>query len=225
MKFKTLFCIIFFSVQFTLIFSQSFTERELEIIYSDDGNTPLRILQTKDKVDSLILRMQSEDIMMNSIEGNDSLQLILKRLKTTLYKSGGIGIAAPQIGVLKNIFLYRRIDHPEQTIQVAINPRIVNHPVETVCFERDGCLSTPEISGNSIRFPWIDVEYFDETGNLQQERLEGYCRTEDFTAVIFQHEYDHLHGKLFTDKICPVQISNKDSNRMEIISQDKIYNK
>lgn len=213
MNFKALFCIILFSTQFTLIFSQSFTERELEIIYNGDENTPLRILQTTDKVDSLILRMQSEEIDADSITGNESLQLIIKRLQATLYDSGGVGIAAPQVGVLKNIFLFTRVNDPEQSVQIAINPKIVDHPFETVCFERDGCLSIPEISRNSRRFPWIDVEYFDEAGNLKKERLEGYSRTGDFTAVIFQHEYDHLNGILFTDRLCPPLITPEDLHR------------
>lgn len=213
MKFKTLFCIIIFSIQFTLIFSQSFTERELEIIHSGDENTPLRILQTTDKVDSLILRMQSEDIDEDSIVDNESLKLIIKRLQTTLYNSGGVGIAAPQVGVLKNIFLFIRIDDPERPLQIAINPKIADHPAETICFVRDGCLSIPEISGNSIRYPWIDVVYFDEAGILKKERLKGYSRTDDFTSVIFQHEYDHLNGILFTDKLCQYYISPEELQR------------
>ncbi|MDD4776759.1 MAG: peptide deformylase [Fermentimonas sp.] len=213
MNLKALFCIILFSTQFTLIFSQSFTERELEIIHSGDESTPLRILQTTDKVDSLILRMQSEDIDEDSITGNESLKLIIKRLQTTLYNSGGVGIAAPQVGVLKNIFLFTRIDHPEHPVQIAINPKIVNHPDETVCFERDGCLSIPEISGNSIRYPWIEVEYFNEAGLLIKERLEGYSRKDNFTSVIFQHEYDHLNGILFTDKLCQCTLSSEELQR------------
>ncbi len=204
MRYKLLFCFLFISIQFVMVFSQSFTERELEIIQSKDENGSFRILQTTDRVDSIILRMQSEDIDADSITGNDNLQLLIKRLQTTLYESGGVGIAEPQIGVLKNIFLFTRTDQPEQPVQVVINPRFVNLPNETICFERDGCLSIPEISGNSIRYPWIDVEYFDDAGNHCMEHIEGYSRIENFTAVIFQHEYDHLRGILFTDKICDI---------------------
>lgn len=94
-----------------------------------------------------------------------------------------------------------RIDKPGFPIQVAINPRIVNHPNETVCFEGDGCLSIPNISANSIRYPWVEVEYWDENGDFHKEKLMGYSREYDFTSIIFQHEFDHLNGVLFTDKI------------------------
>jgi hypothetical protein len=76
MKFKTLASILF-SFQFTLIFSQSFTERELEIIYNGDEDSPFRVLQTTDKVDSLILRMESADIDADSIAGNEDLRYFL----------------------------------------------------------------------------------------------------------------------------------------------------
>ena len=146
--------------------------------------------------------MQSSDINTDSITTDENLQLLIQRLAITMNEAGGVGIAAPQVGILKNIFLFIRIDKPDYPIQVAINPIIVNHPTETVCFEGDGCLSIPNISANSIRFPWIEVEYWDEKGNFHKEKLIGYSREEDFTSIIFQHELDHLHGILFTDKIC-----------------------
>lgn len=220
MKFKTLASILF-SFQFTLIFSQSFTERELEIIYNGDEDSPFRVLQTTDKVDSLILRMESADIDADSIAGNEDLRYFLKRLKNTLYASGGVGIAAPQVGVLKNIFLFMRMNHPEQLVETALNPKIVSHPIETVCFERDGCLSIPELRGNSIRFPWIDVEYYDDSGNLINERLEGYSRMGDFTSVIFQHEYDHLNGILFIDRLCQPLINSDELDRRVALDFNK----
>ncbi len=93
-----------------MVFSQSFTERELEIIQSKDENGSFRILQTTDRVDSIILRMQSEDIDADSITGNDNLQLLIKRLQTTLYESGGVGIAATLFaihGLMLNILMKR----------------------------------------------------------------------------------------------------------------------
>lgn len=53
-----------------------------------------------------------------------------------------------------------------------------------------------------MRYPWIDVEYYNEKGELKQERLSGYSRETDFTGIIFQHEFDHLQGVLFIDKLC-----------------------
>ena len=191
-----------FTLLISIQFTMAFTEREKEIIRNGDKDTSFRVLLTTDAIDAFTLRMQSSDINANSIATDEDLQLLIQRLAITMNGAGGVGIAAPQVGVLKKIFLFIRIDKPDYPIQVAINPRIVNHPTETVCFEGDGCLSIPNISANSIRFPWIEIEYWDEKGNFHKERLEGYSRTEDFTAVIFQHELDHLNGILFTDKIC-----------------------
>jgi peptide deformylase len=146
--------------------------------------------------------MKSDDINIDSITTDIDLQLLIKRLIITMDQEGGVGIAATQVGVLKNVFIFTRIDKSGNPHQVAINPKIISHPDETVCFERDGCLSIPNISANSTRYPWVEVEYWDEQGNYHKERLEGFSRTDNFTGVIFQHEFDHLNGILFTDRIC-----------------------
>ena len=191
-----------FTFLISLQLTMAFTDRELEIIHNGNTDTSYRILLTTDAIDSFTLRMKSSDINTDSIATDEDLQLLIQRLEITMNEAGGVGIAAPQVGVLKNIFLFIRFDKQDNPVQVAINPRIINQPSETVCFEGDGCLSIPNISSNSIRFPWIEVEYWDEKGNFHKEKLIGYSREEDFTSIIFQHELDHLHGILFTDKIC-----------------------
>lgn len=203
MQCKLVILLLLMAGPFNLMAITPFTERELEIIHNGDRETPLRVLQVTDPVDSLVLRMQSEDVDANSIVNDESLQLLIDRLTVTMNASGGVGIAAPQVGVIKNIFVFMRLDLPDDPIQVVINPKIVSLPGEMVCFERDGCLSIPDFRGNSFRFPWIDVAYWDEKGNFHRELLKGHSRNDDFSAVIFQHEYDHLQGILFTDKICP----------------------
>ena len=178
-----------------------FTQNEKILINSGTTETPFRVLKVTDQQDYIFLRQKCSDI--ENINESEDLQLLIGRLKTTMAAESGVGIAAPQVGIGRNIFLFTRIDKANYPVIVAINPKIVNHPEETICFERDGCLSIPGISGNSIRYPWVDVEYTDEKGNLVQERLEGYSRESDFTGIIFQHEFDHLQGILFTDKLCP----------------------
>lgn len=178
-----------------------FTQNEKILINSGTTETPFRVLKVTDQQDSIFLRQKCSDI--EDISDSVDVQILIDRLKTTMAAESGVGIAAPQVGIGRNIFLFTRIDKANYPVIVAINPKIVNHPEETICFERDGCLSIPGISGNSIRYPWVDVEYTDENGNLVQERLEGYSRESDFTGIIFQHEFDHLQGILFTDKLCP----------------------
>ena len=177
----------------------NFSQKERELICSEAENIPFRVLQTTNKDDSLMLRTPCIDIDIN----NKDIKLLINRLKATLLYENGIGIAAPQVGISKNIFLFIPSEFPD-SIVVAINPKIINYPDETVCFERDGCLSIPDKEGNSIRYPWIEVEYYNEKGVLIREKLEGYSRKTGLTAVVFQHEYDHLFGILFTDKLCEI---------------------
>lgn len=176
---------------------------EIELIQRADVTTPFRVLQITNKEDSLILRRPCTDV--DPVKDSAIIKLLIERMKVTMNAESGVGIAAPQIGLSRNIFLFVRVDKPNQPVEVAINPKIINTPNETICFERDGCLSIPGVSGNSIRFPWIDVEYINEAGEQVKERLEGYSRTDNFVSVIFQHEFDHLQGVIFTDKLCDLQ--------------------
>ena len=108
MKHKFFIILTLLSLQVTASFSQrtsSFTERELEIIGNGAEDSMFRILQTTDPVDSLILRMSSSDILNpDSIAEDEALQLLISRLRITMDQAGGVGIAAPQVGVLKNVF-------------------------------------------------------------------------------------------------------------------------
>lgn len=177
------------------------TQSERELI-GDSSTTsmPFRVLLTTSEQDSIFLRQKCADL--NLEHDKEDIKRLIERLKITLETEQGVGIAAPQVGIGRNLFLFMRTDKPGWPVEVAINPRIISHPDETICFENDGCLSIPDQSANSIRYPWIEVEYTNEAGELIREKLEGYSRSDSFVAVIFQHEYDHLQGILFTDKLC-----------------------
>lgn len=178
------------------------TNKERTLINNQQIDMPFRVLHTDNVEDSLFLRQKSTDIKeVGSIAADKDWQYFIERLKLTLAVESGVGIAAPQVGVARNLFLFMRIDRPDKNVQVAINPRIVNYSGETFCFEGDGCLSIPGLSGSTKRHKWIDVEYYNEKGELIKERLSGGLREGDFTGVIFQHEFDHLQGILFTDRL------------------------
>jgi peptide deformylase len=179
---------------------EPFAEAYKSLIVSGTEETPFRVLQITNRQDSVLLRKSCGDL--KNFAADSTFHLLVARMKKTLEVEKGVGIAAPQVGISKNLFLFMRLDLPDQPVHVAVNPKIVNHPDTTVCFERDGCLSIPGRSGNSVRYPWIDVEYRNEKGEKIRERLTGYSRQNMFTAVIFQHEYDHTKGILFTDKLC-----------------------
>jgi peptide deformylase len=176
------------------------TDNEKQLIQSADGETPFRVLLITNKADSIILRTKAPDV--NLSKDNEVIQHLIARMKATMKVESGVGIAAPQIGISRNIYLFTRIDKPDAPVEVAINPKIVSFPNENICFERDGCLSIPDVSANSVRYAWVEVEYSNEKGEKMREKLSGYSREDDFTVIIFQHEFDHLRGILFTDKIC-----------------------
>ena len=176
------------------------TNSEIKHIESANALTPFRVLLTTNEQDLKILRRPCKDI--NFGKDVENVEKLISRMKATMFAESGVGIAAPQIGISRNIFLFVRVDRPNAPVEVAINPKIVNRADETICFERDGCLSIPDISANSIRYPWVEVEYLNENGKKIREKLVGYSRKDNFVAVIFQHEFDHLQGVLFTDKLC-----------------------
>lgn len=175
------------------------TKEEIALIEEADTQSPMRVLIINNAEDSLILRRKSKDVDFK--KDKIVLQKLISRLKATMTEESGVGIAAPQVGILRNIFLFTRIDKPDHSVEVAINPKIIAYSDENFVFEGDGCLSVPERKGNSVRHKWIDVEYLNEAGYLMRERLFANSRLEDFTGVIFQHEYDHLNGILYIDKL------------------------
>lgn len=178
------------------------TVQERKITNEYGVDVPFRVLLTDNKEDSLFLRKKSINIEnVKDIANNKEWQYFIERLKLTMAVEMGVGIAAPQVGVGRNLFLFTRIDKPEMPVEVAINPKIVAHSENTISFEGDGCLSVPNMSGTSIRYEWVEVEYYNEKGELKKERLSGGSRGSDFTGVVFQHEFDHLQGVLFIDKL------------------------
>jgi peptide deformylase len=191
--------VYFFLLSILSSCASSFSFHDKEIIYAP---LSVKILQINQKEDSLILRNPSSDI--KKIKNNKDLTALIEKLRITM-KEIGVGIAAPQIGINKNVFLFTRLDKPGHPVEAVINPKIVSHPEQTFCFQNDGCLSVPFGYGNSVRYAWIEVEYENEKGETVREKLLGGGRAEDYTGIIFQHEYDHIRGKLYIDKLCENQ--------------------
>lgn len=180
---------------------KAMTREEIDLINEGSESERMRVLSIENVQDSLFLRLQAKDIDTVKIAEDESLQKLIKRMVVTLDDEGGVGLAAPQVGISRNLFLFMRISNPEAHYQVAINPRIISHPEEKVCFENDGCLSVPNRSGKSLRYAHVDVEYYNEKGELIKERLSGHSRLTDYTGIVFQHEFDHLEGVLYIDKL------------------------
>ena len=104
----------------------------------------------------------------------------------------GVGIAAPQVGILRRLVAVQRFDKEGEPFEFFINPEIVAKD-DTLVAGSEGCLSVPEIYDDVERSQRITLRYYDSSFIPHEEVIEG------FTAVIFQHEIDHLDGKLFID--------------------------
>ena len=155
-----------------------------------------------------ILKRKAEDIPEN-FEGLSSL---LTDMFETMYAAKGVGLAAPQIGASIRLFIVdgspfaneegEEIDPKAIGIEgfkkVFINPIIEEESGDLWPFQ-EGCLSIPKIRENVSRKEKICVSYYDENWSFHRDEFDGY------KARIIQHEYDHLEGILFTDKLSPLK--------------------
>ncbi len=131
---------------------------------------------------------------------SDETRQIIAALHATLASTEGVGIAAPQISESKQIMIVasrptaRYPDAPFMPATVMINPRF--HAL-TEAKEKgwEGCLSVPSIRALVPRYTTIEIHYLDDESNEQQAILDG------FVARVFQHEFDHLQGKVFLDSV------------------------
>ena len=134
-----------------------------------------------------ILRAKAEDIN----ELNQEIIDLIPRMYQIMYDSRGVGLAGPQIGISKRIFVYDIGEGPH----ALINPKIVKSKGELWGIE--GCLSIPGLQGEVPRAELITVTGMDENG--EQVKINA----EDYLARVFQHEIDHLDGMMFIDRADP----------------------
>lgn len=172
-----------------------FSKEETNLILSGSPDQPMRVLLITNPKDSVILRSKSTDLVVK--ENDPLLQRFTKRLYETVRDSAsrGVGIAAPQVGILKKIIWIQRFDKDQEPFEVYFNPQITKYS-DLKQDVLEGCLSIPNIRETSHdRSYAILLEYDNEQGKHKCEMIEA------FTAVIFQHEIDHLNGILFTDHL------------------------
>lgn len=130
---------------------------------------------------------------------NHELAALVEDLEDTRLSSPGcVGIAAPQIGELVRVAIVDTSGHKKHGSassghMVLVNPRLVDRAGCRV--GREGCLSLPDFTANVERAEVINVEYYNEKGELLQ------LQAQDFEAVVVQHEIDHLDGVLFLDRV------------------------
>lgn len=114
---------------------------------------------------------------------------LLDDMKQTLDFAEGLGLAAPQVGILRRVCI---VEYDEKLYEL-VNPVLVH--ASGKCVDNEGCLSVPGYRGLVERPEVIDVKYFDRNGKEQNIHAEGYF------ARVFLHEMDHLDGILFSDKM------------------------
>ena len=172
--------------------------------------TPKILKLTVCQVGDPILRQISQPI---ADVGDRQIQQLIDQMLITLHESNGVGLAAPQIG--RSLQLIIIASHPNQRYPHApkmeptamINPEIIAHSEET---EKgwEGCLSMPMVRGLVPRYRNIEVAYINRQGDRQTVKLT------DFVARIFQHEYDHLQGKVFLDRV---------ETNLDLVSESEYY--
>jgi peptide deformylase len=144
-------------------------------------------------------------------KGDLDVKKLVEDMFETMYGASGVGLAGPQIGIDKRIFIVdghqinenldegeERNPHLENFKKVFINAEILQEEGNPWAYE-EGCLSIPDIRADVSRKEAIKIKYLDEDWN---EHIEVY---EDMAARIIQHEYDHIEGVLFTDHVSPLK--------------------
>ena len=147
-----------------------------------------------------VLRKVSEDITSDY----PNLPDLINNMFDTMRQAKGIGLAAPQIGLPIRLFVIDLTaaseNKPEYKnwTKVVINAHISEYFGEDVSDE-EGCLSLPDIHEKVVRKNAIKISYLDENFQAKEEIYEGYI------ARVIQHEYDHIEGNVFVDKISPIR--------------------
>jgi len=147
-----------------------------------------------------VLRKQTEPVPASYPELNS----LINDMYETMYHAEGVGLAAPQIGLSIRLLVIDlapfKEDDPELgAFKIAmINPTIIERSDEEVTAE-EGCLSIPGIHEMVLRAEKIKIRYQDSDFKEYTEEFEGY------KARVIQHEYDHLEGHLFTDRVTPLR--------------------
>lgn len=155
----------------------------------------MRVLTVADRKDSLFLRRTARDFSDRDLRSEEFRTLARKMVRTVTDPSqDGVGIAGPQVGICRRIVAVQRFDKEDEPFEVYANVRI-DSLYGPMAYGQEGCLSVPGMRGTVPRWTSAIISYTDPATLLTvHDTVSG------FTAVIFQHETDHLDGILYTDK-------------------------
>ncbi len=172
----------------------AWTESEKEIIGRAQGGV-MRVLKTDISEDSTILKSTSLPVRHSDFDSH-VLDCLIKGMLATVQDTAnpGVGIAAPQVGILRRVIIVQRFDKPDKPFEAYLNPEIT-YASDSMRIGGEGCLSVPYTYGKVRRPAKIGAMYI-----KYGESSSTYDTMSGFTAAIFQHEYDHLNGNLFTER-------------------------
>lgn len=173
--------------------STTWTEQETALV---SGEGVMKVYTTADVQDSLLLRLPSTELSADDI-ASPLYETLAQRMLETVNspEQNGVGIAGPQLGVLRRVVAVMRYDKEGRPFEVFPNIRIDEYIGQTQPGP-EGCLSVPDMHGMVQRHQEIKISYTSpKTLCDTTEYINGY------TAVIFQHECDHLDGILYIDKM------------------------
>ena len=178
-----------------------FSTGELEILNCPDSI--MRVLTVEDSVDLAVLRAESRDFSLDELASDEFKRLGLRMISTVTHPSqDGVGIAGPQVGLSRRIVAVQRFDKVGEPFEVYANVKIV-WMSDSLAYGPEGCLSVPDRRGNVLRSQQIVIEYADLASLIHSCDDIPMARdtVSGFTAVIFQHEIDHLEGVLYIDRL------------------------
>ena len=175
--------------------SSAWSETE-RVLINGANYSRMRVTTIADSGDSLLLRSACTPLTQKHIEEPEFGRLVASMIETVGDpENEGVGIAAPQVGVLRRVVVVQRFDKVGTPFEVYVNPEIVARS-EEASLGPEGCLSVPDRREEVLRASAITLRHRDAvTFEPREERIEG------FTAVIFQHEIDHLDGILYIDRL------------------------
>ena len=171
--------------------SQLLSSLKEEIDPGDVQGTTLRVLRYPHPA----LRAPNSEVTPDEL-ADGSIQKVAREMLLVMYAAEGVGLAAPQVGVNKRLMVYNESGDKTKWLQevVLVNPQIVEFS-DTTDVETEGCLSFPKMNGGVQRSKWIKVEAMSLKGKKIKKKYVGW------EARIFQHEYDHLDGKVYIDHL------------------------
>jgi peptide deformylase len=139
------------------------------------------------------LRAPAQPIARDRI-ADAEIQALIADMVETMHEENGVGLAAPQVGVELQLFVYQAAGPPEIPLRVVVNPMIRPQSGDMV-YDWEGCLSIPDLRGLVPRHPAVRVQGLDREGRPLDYLASG------FEARIVQHEFDHLNGVVFLDRM------------------------